>query len=588
MSYSGAGGGTDENPYLITSQSELAEITANMGVGIYWDLVNDITLTGTWTALCSSGAPFLGYLRGNGFTISGITVNNYTDYQGLFAAIGAATVEELNLSGSVTGRDFVGLLAGTISASAITNVDVVSLTISARSYAGGIAGSILNSSAVSGCSVGNATTSAGTITGSGGSLGGAFGTSGSSAGTITNCLANATVACTNGNNAGGFIGYNMATITKSIALGNVTGYGYCGGFSGYNYSTGTTEDCEAKGNVTRTGTASTDYIGGFVGWNRVSATRCFSCGLVTFSGDSTYAGGFAGSSVGGANTDCFWDTTTSGMATSNGGTGLTTAQATQEASFTNWNFTTVWQIFRPGTDYPWLQAIIPPYIFLISVTPEEEVQSYNVAIDLFGYNLEDSMSIWLERDTYSSIIGEIFDVDSNTCRAIFEIGEAMPGEWTIVLADPSGTATIGFTIGSPGDIPTPLEIAGAVWQHILSDVQNPSGSAGRILNNISVDFDPVLDALETLLSDIDDLITASTGTITSAISNTETAISTQVTEVSESITSQMDGIKGEGFSTETLVSIYEKADNILSRYRQQNNPMNTQIMLGAINKLKGK
>jgi hypothetical protein len=49
-------------------------------------------------------------------------------------------------------------------------------------------------------------------------------------------------------------------------------------------------------------------------------------------------------------TSCYWDVQSSGVATSNGGTGLTTAQMMQQSSFTGWNFATTWTM--PPADYP--------------------------------------------------------------------------------------------------------------------------------------------------------------------------------------------------------------------------------------------
>ncbi|GAJ08009.1 unnamed protein product, partial [marine sediment metagenome] len=59
-------------------------------------------------------------------------------------------------------------------------------------------------------------------------------------------------------------------------------------------------------------------------------------------------------------TNCFWDTQTSGQATSDGGTGRTTIQMQTQATFTGagWDFDTIWNICGSPTyvaSYPWLQ-----------------------------------------------------------------------------------------------------------------------------------------------------------------------------------------------------------------------------------------
>jgi hypothetical protein len=57
--------------------------------------------------------------------------------------------------------------------------------------------------------------------------------------------------------------------------------------------------------------------------------------------------------VGGVGTS-YWDTQTSGQATSAGGTGKTTAQMKKQATFVGWDFTSVWRISE-NLSYPILQ-----------------------------------------------------------------------------------------------------------------------------------------------------------------------------------------------------------------------------------------
>ena len=52
----------------------------------------------------------------------------------------------------------------------------------------------------------------------------------------------------------------------------------------------------------------------------------------------------------------FWDTQGSGQSTSAGGTGKTTSQMKQQATFTGWDFTDTWGIFENKT-YPLLKSL---------------------------------------------------------------------------------------------------------------------------------------------------------------------------------------------------------------------------------------
>jgi len=96
-------------------------------------------------------------------------------------------------------------------------------------------------------------------------------------------------------------------------------------------------------------------LGGLVGITNIGTiTNCFSSGAV--SGDS-YTGGLIGLVF--ANpptvTSSYWDTQTSGQATSAGGTGKTTAEMKTQETFTDWDFDTVWDI---DGEYPFLRATI--------------------------------------------------------------------------------------------------------------------------------------------------------------------------------------------------------------------------------------
>ena len=156
---------------------------------------------------------------------------------------------------------------------------------------------------------------------------------------------------------GGLVGNNSAgAITSSYSTGDVSGNGYyVGGLVGYNR--GTITACYSTGTV-----SGGDAVGGLVGrsgtwlWPGGRVTACYSTGAVTGGED---VGGLVGTNWG-TITACFWDVQTSGQAASAGGTGLTTAQMQQPATFlgAGWDFVDetangtcdYWHI-SPG-DYP--------------------------------------------------------------------------------------------------------------------------------------------------------------------------------------------------------------------------------------------
>jgi hypothetical protein len=67
-----------------------------------------------------------------------------------------------------------------------------------------------------------------------------------------------------------------------------------------------------------------------------------------------------GNNSGLVGTSSFWNVTTSGLATSAGGTGLTSSQMDTQANFISagWNFTSIW--YMPSGSYPLLQPTASP------------------------------------------------------------------------------------------------------------------------------------------------------------------------------------------------------------------------------------
>lgn len=149
-----------------------------------------------------------------------------------------------------------------------------------------------------------------------------------------------------------------ATLTKCGVTGDMENYSehattnHSGGFMG-SISDGSATNCYAKGTVNIvSGIGHTDArIGGFVGEQNAgggSIVNCYSVGEVYSTGTPTNGGGFCGLDTSiGTETSLFWDTQTSGWATTDGSaTGKTTTQMKTEATFTDasWDFDDVWYI----------------------------------------------------------------------------------------------------------------------------------------------------------------------------------------------------------------------------------------------------
>jgi len=157
---------------------------------------------------------------------------------------------------------------------------------------------------------------------------------------------------------GGLTGRNWGSITASYSTVTVTGNDDVGGLAAANY--GSITMSYNTGAVT----ANRD-VGGLVGENYGSIATSYSTGIV--SGGSR-AGGLVGYNWGDASiTSSFWDVETSGLLSSDGGTGKTTAEMQTAGTFINagWDFVDetangtddIWWILE-GLDYPrlWWQA----------------------------------------------------------------------------------------------------------------------------------------------------------------------------------------------------------------------------------------
>jgi hypothetical protein len=155
---------------------------------------------------------------------------------------------------------------------------------------------------------------------------------------------------------GGLVGVNDGAVSNSCSTGSVTGEDFIGGLVGSNGDYGTVSNSYSSGSVAggyvvgglvganagdvgdsySTGSVTgEDFIGGLVGTNGKGSTvsNSYSTGSVTCAGNvCLQVGGLVGAN--GANVrNSFWDMETSGQSTSDGGTGKTTAEMQDIATF---------------------------------------------------------------------------------------------------------------------------------------------------------------------------------------------------------------------------------------------------------------
>lgn len=277
-----------------------------------------------------SGSEFSGTFNGNGYEISNLFIDNSD------------------------GR-FVGMF-GVISSSSVTNVGVVNATITAPSTVGILVGynidySIIEDSWVSGDVTGLSVEAGGLV--------------GSNASIIDSSYSSANVV--GGRHVGGLAGLNWRTIENSYSTGSVTGDNHVGGLVGYNssngiiltsYSLSDTNGYTSVGGIVGTNagiientysqgsvTGTSSWVGGLVGDNVTSGSiiNTYTTGAIT--GTTTITtGGLVGANIGFI-TDSFWDTQTSGIESSAGGTGKTTEEMMSLSTFNDTE--------TEGLDTPW-------------------------------------------------------------------------------------------------------------------------------------------------------------------------------------------------------------------------------------------
>ena len=257
----------DDGTYLIYTAENLKEFAAivNGTDGTSTDsdanakLMNNIDLkdvcgeSNSWTPIGNS-SPYSGTFNGDGHTISGLYIDITANNQGLFGYL-SGTVQNLSVSGSVKGDDYVGGIAGQ-NGGRITDC-AFSGSVSGSDHVGGVVG--LNSG------IGNVKNcyNTGKVSGTNNRVGGVVGSNSLSA-TVTNCYNTGTVTGPDsgtGNRVGGVVGENSGSVTNCYNTGSVSGDEDVGGVVGY-HSSSTVENCYNTGAV-----SGDEDVGGVVGYS---------------------------------------------------------------------------------------------------------------------------------------------------------------------------------------------------------------------------------------------------------------------------------------------------------------------------------
>lgn len=381
------GSGTSSAPYQVSSAVDLAKVgVADCALTSHYLQTADITLDNTLSnnlTRIGSGQAFTGVYDGGGFKITGLR-QTYTNPSsnstiGLFgrtntgAQIKHLTLDDAQISVSADASPTVnltvrvGLLVGQLNGTntSITNVKVMNSTVTVSSIGGNdnsiadeVNAGVIGHSQPTGVEVSHVHASNVTIQG-------AFtstirvNTRSLMLGTLVGRL-----------DAGNFSSVSGGgSVSASHSANHPENKPYVGGLIGQMLG-GTVSDAYSTASVSVTAPSGVIYwgMGGAVGvafggtLNRIYAAGAVNgAGAVGLCTTSAFCGGLVGRNVGTTN-NSYWDTQTTGWATSGGnlGTGKTTAEMKTAATFTGagWNDITVWNI-QDGA-YPTLRAWVPP------------------------------------------------------------------------------------------------------------------------------------------------------------------------------------------------------------------------------------
>ena len=341
--------GTAESPYQISSAEELAYLSNEVNSGkfyntetkktqyIYVELTADIDLSGKyWTPIGTdwNNYYFNGSLEGNGYVISGMTIDLQSSekiYAGLFGCMRGETDQtskisnlgiqsrEINVTTSSSAQ--VGGLVGYYEGFSLIiensyntgSVSATSSSTSSSASAGGLVGECYLNDPSSFLTITNSynTGSVSAISFDAACAGGLVAETHRS-NTITNSYNTGSVTAISSSYtiySGGLVGNSSSTLTitnsynAGLVSANSTSPVFAGGLVGSGGSTLTIINSYNTGSVNVTSSYYLAYIGGLMGrmnyyYGSLTITSSFNSGKVSTNKSSAYVGGIAGSLMG--------------------------------------------------------------------------------------------------------------------------------------------------------------------------------------------------------------------------------------------------------------------------------------------------
>ena len=248
------GEGTERSPYLIQSADDLKRFAEKINAGQtyageYFKMTDDIDL-GADTEWTPIGVGFAGTLNGDNHTVSNVTITSTERKIGFFVELNAGTVKNLKLSVRITSTaDTVGGLVSLVSGTVTIENCEVTGSVSASHIVGGIVGYVNATQVTIKNCVNRANVTATVASGSNSFVGGVIGASADNKKVVIDGAKNYGAITANGHFIGGVAGLLRACTGAEIK-------------NAYNF-----------GNITAGQTS--EWVGGVVGCNRVAMTNCY-------------------------------------------------------------------------------------------------------------------------------------------------------------------------------------------------------------------------------------------------------------------------------------------------------------------------
>ncbi|MFZ9446390.1 MAG: SwmB domain-containing protein, partial [Ilumatobacteraceae bacterium] len=363
--------------------------------------VKDLTLASfTVSSTYDNVGALAGYSSGTvtltNLAVSGVNVSGANTVAGVISTCGVCIINDVHVSGSVTASGdyaagIVANLGGNTAHASVVNDSSSSVTVSGGSFVGGLIGYEYRSSYDATVGVfnsnftGSATSSGANKYGAGGiagytwniavadswssgsvtgvdDVGGITGNSRSSSritrSWTSGSITSTTVSCSAG--AGGIAGSteNSGSVSESYSVASITAVCRSGGVVGNGSAS--ISNSFFRGSLTRSSGTDASF-GGVTGRGNGSITNSYAATTNAYAYGSGLAGDIQYSPT---CTSAYWDTSTSGRTTTYcaaGATGKTTSEMTTQATFSGWDFSTIWNIDpSKNSGYPFLRSVGGP------------------------------------------------------------------------------------------------------------------------------------------------------------------------------------------------------------------------------------